>query len=140
MKAARLLGIPQIPCHNHLLNNEVTAWVNSNDSIKGPLQSVHATMKKVRGSNKNMAVVRKTCNLCPEVGNDTRWSGWGKMMGKYQRIRSDLIVAHDEEDTNFTMNKTTVFKRKAKKVNGCFTDINVVVISLQTRLYVLKSV
>ena len=140
MKAARLLGIPHIPCHNHLLNNEVTAWVNSHTCVKGPLTSVHDTMKKIKTSNKNMAVVRKLCNLCPEVGNETRWTGWGRMMGKYQRMRPNLIEAHDDEDTKFTMNKTAAFKKKAEKVNGCFVDVNVVMISLQIHFYKLKEV
>ena len=96
-------------------------------------------MVKVRQSNKNMAVIRKTTNLCPEVGNDTRWLGHGRMMGKYNRMRTDLIKAHDDEDTSFPMNKTAAFKRKAEKVTGCFTDINVVAATLQTRMYKLKS-
>ena len=102
--------------------------------------SIHDTMKKIKTSNKNMAVVRKLCNLCPEVGNETRWTGWGRMMGKYQRMRSHLIEAHNEEDTKFTMNKTVGFKKKVEKVNGCFVDVNVVTVSLQTRLHKLKSV
>ena len=139
IKAARLLGIPHLPCHNHLLNNEVKEWVSKNSSVSTTLTSVHRTMKKVRQSNKNMAVVRKTCKLCPEVGNDTRWLGHGRMMGKYNRMRPDLMKAHDDDDTNFPMNKTAAFKRKAEKLTGCFTDINVVAATLQTRMYPLKS-
>ena len=97
-------------------------------------------MKKLRGSNKNMAILRKTCNLTPEVRNKTRWTGWGRMMGKYNRMRGDLLTAHDDEASNFTMNKSAQFKKKAEKVNGTFRDINVVAVTLQTRMYKLKSV
>ena len=62
------------------------------------------------------------------------------MMTKYNQMRGDLITAHEDEDSNFTMNKTAVFKKRSKKVNGTFTDINVVAYSLQTRLYKLKCV
>ena len=96
-------------------------------------------MTKVKGSLKNMAVLRKLTKLCPEVGNDTRWTGHGSMMRKYQRTRGDLITAHDADDTNFPMNKTSQFKRTAEKVSGCFQDSNVVAISMQTHLYKLKS-
>ena len=61
------------------------------------------------------------------------------MMGKYHRIRADLVKALEEDDTSFPMNKTAVFKKKAEKVTGCFGNINVVATSLQTRLYKLKN-
>ena len=132
LKAAKLLGIPHIPCHNHLLHNEVNAWVNKHESVKNTVSSVENTMKKLRGSNKNMAILRKTCNLTPEVRNKTRWTGWGRMMGKYNRMRGDMLTAHDSEESNFQMNKSVQFKRKAEKVNGTFRDINVVAVTLQT--------
>ena len=96
-------------------------------------------MTKVKGSLKNMAVLRKVTKLCPEVGNATRWTGHGSMMRKYQRTRCDLITAHDADDSNFQMNKSTIFRRTAEKVSGCFQDATVVAISMQTHLYKLKS-
>ena len=140
LKAAKLLKIPHIPCHNHLLHNEVNMWVSQNDTIRNTVASVEHTMKKVRQSNKNMAVLRKTCRLTPEIRNKTRWTGWGRMMRKYNRMRGDLITAHEDEDSSFTMNKTPAFKKRSEKINGTFTDINVVALSLQTRLYKLKCV
>ena len=95
-------------------------------------------MTKIKGSLKNMAVLRKLTKLCPEVGNATRWTGHGNMMQKYQKTRSDLITAHDADDTNFPMNKSTQFKRTAEKCSGCFRDANIVAISMQTHLYKLK--
>ena len=117
---AKLFGLPQIPCHNHLLNNEVNAWVESTPCVKGTLKSVNRTMTKVKGSLKNMAVLRKITKLRPEIGNATRWTGHGRMMRKYQTARSDLMTAHDAEDTKFPMNKSTQFKKKLRKFLRAF--------------------
>ena len=140
LKVARLLGIPHIPCHNHLLHNEVNAWVKKHESVNNTVTSVETTMKKLRGSNKNMAILCKTCRLIPEVRNKTRWTGWGRMMVKYNQMRGDMLTVHDDEDSNFTMNKSAQFKRKAEKVYGTFRDITVVAVCLQTRMYQLKCV
>ena len=94
-------------------------------------------MKGVKNSLKNAAVLRKLTRLAPEVGNATRWTSWGRMMGKYSRIRADLIVALQEEDAAIEINATNVFKRRAEKIGGLFADINMVALLLQTRLYKL---
>ena len=133
------MGMPHIPCHNHLLNNKINAWVESTPCVKGTLKSVNRTMTKVKGSLKNMAVLRKITKLRPEIGNATRWTGHGRMMRKYQSTRSDLMTAHDADDTNFPMNKSTQFKKKAESVSGCFQDTNVVAFSMQHQLYKLRS-
>ena len=115
-----MLGLPHIPCHNHLLNNEVNAWIGKTLCVKGTLKSVNRTMTKVKGSLKNMAVLRKITKLRPEIGNATRWTGHGRMMRKYQSTRSDLMTAHDADDTNFPMNKSTQFKKKLSLFLGVF--------------------
>ena len=97
-------------------------------------------MKKLGLSNKNMVILCKTCNLTPKVRNKTRWTGWGRMMGKYNRMRGDLLTVHDNEESNFQMNKLVSFEKKAEKVNETFRDINGVAMSLQTRMYKLKCV
>ena len=58
-------------------------------------------------------------------------------MGKYSRIRADLIVASQEEDAAIEVNTTNAFKKRAEKIAGLFADINMVAVSLQTRLYKL---
>ena len=137
IKVAKLLNIPHIPCANHLLNNEVNAWVKENDTVKNTLDSVQRTMKVVKNSLKNSAVLRKLTRLAPEVGNATRWTSWGRMMGKYSCIRADLIAASQEEDAAIEVNTTNAFKKRAEKIAGLFADINMVAVSLQTRLYKL---
>ena len=101
------MGLHHVPCHNHILKNEVNAWVESTPGVKGALKNVNRTMTKVKGSLKNMAVLHKLTKMRPETGNATRWTEHGRMMRKYQTTRSDLMVAHDADDTNFPMNKTT---------------------------------
>ena len=95
-------------------------------------------MTGVKVSLKNSAVLRKMTRLAPEVGNTTRWTSWGNMMDKFQRMRTDLIAASEEEDGTVQLNTSAVFKRKAEKITGCFRDINVVAYSMQTRMYKLS--
>ena len=59
------------------------------------------------------------------------------MMGKYSRIRADLIVVSHKEDAAIEINATGTFKRRAEKIGGLFADINMVALLLQTRLYKL---
>ena len=92
------------------MNNEVNAWVKKTAAVRNTLKSVNNTMAKVKGSLKNMAVLQKLAKLCPDVGNDTRWTGYGRMMRKYQRTRPDLVSAHDTDDTNFLIDKSGIFK------------------------------
>ena len=60
-----------------------------------------------------MVVLQKLTKLHPETGHETRWTGHGRMMRKYQTTRSDLITAHDADDTNFPMYISTQFKQKS---------------------------
>ena len=140
MKVARLLKIPHIPCSNHLLNNEVNAWVKDHETVRNTLDSVKRSMKAVKGSLKNTAVLRKMTRLAPEVGNATRWTSWGRMMHKYLRIRSDLISAADDNDASIVVNRTAIFKKRAEKISGLFEDVNMVALSMQTRLQKLSVV
>ena len=104
----QLLGMPHIPCHNHSLNNKIDAWVESTLCVKGTSKSVNKLITKAKGSLKNMVVLQKLTKLHPETGHETRRTGHGRMMRKYQTTKSDLIIAHDAYDTNLLMNKSTV--------------------------------
>ena len=106
--------------------------------MKNLLESVKKSMKAVKNSLKNTAVLRKMTRLAPEIGNATRWTSWGRMMHKYLRIRSDLISAADDNDASITVNRTANFKKRAKKISGLFEDVNMVALSMQTRLRVRR--
>ena len=112
--------------------------MKDHETVRNTLDSVKRSMKAVKGSLKNTAVLRKMTRLAPEVGNATRWTSWGQMMHKYLRIRSDLISAADDNDASITVNRTTGFKKRAEKISGLFEDINMVAWSMQTRLQKLS--
>ena len=87
LKAARILGIPHVNCHNHLLNAEVNQWIKEHATIKETGETAQNEMKVARGSLKKQAVLRKMTNLKPEVGIATRWTSWGGMMIKHGRMK-----------------------------------------------------
>ena len=95
-------------------------------------------MKVVKGLLKNTAVLRSLTNLQPEVGNATRWTSWGSMVIKYQRIRDHLITGSEMDDTNYEMDTSMGFRRKCEAVKQIFEDINMVAVSMQTKLYMLS--
>ena len=90
LKAAQLLGLPHVNCHNHLLNAEVNQWIKEYATIKKTVETAQNEMKVARGSLKNQAVLRKLTNLTVEVGNDTKWTSWGTMMAKHHRMKDIL--------------------------------------------------
>ena len=138
-KVAKLLGIPHIPCSNHLLNSETQYMISNAPVLANVLDSIHETMVGVKGSIKNTAVLRSLTNLRPEIGNATRWTGWGRMLRKYIRIRPCLLEATENEDANIPMNCGLAFKRKAERQALMFEDINAVAISMQKKLYTVSA-
>ena len=111
LKAARLLGLPHIPCNNHLLNNEINLWIKTSQPIKSTLDKVKDYMSKVKKSLKNSAVLRSITRLHPEVGNATRWTSWGSMMMKFMKIRDSLIECATVDGTTIEVDESVVFRR-----------------------------
>lgn len=140
IKAARLLAIPHVNCHNHLLNAEINQWIKQNHIIKETVDTAQEEMKIARGSLKNQAVLRKTTNLKPEVGNATRWTSWGTMMMKHRRMSDDLREASLQPNNTIQADQSWVFQSRAMKVTKMFEDINMTAVSMQTRLYPLHLV
>ena len=138
-KVARLLGIPHIPCNNHLFNSEVQYMVTHNNGLKAVLDSIHGTMAAVKGSLESSAVLRLLTWLKPEIGNETHWTGWGMMLRKYVRIRLLLLEASENDDANFPMDARQVFRRRAEKQALMFEDINSIAISMQHKMYTLSA-
>ena len=59
---------------------------------------------------KNSAALRILMDLQPEIHNETRWSGKGKMIQKRIRIRSELIEASSDHNSNNDINDNTTYK------------------------------
>ena len=140
LKAARLLGLPHVNCHNHLLNAEVNQWIKEHGTIKKTVETAQNEMKVARGSLKNQAVLRRMTNLKPEVGNATRWTSWGCMMMKHGKMKEHLREGSLLDNNTIQADQSWAFQQNSVKVTKMFEDINMTAVSLQTRLYPLKNV
>ena len=137
-KVARILGIPHVTCNNHLFNSEVQYMVSNTNALKAVLDSIHDTMVAIKGSIKNLAVLRRLPKLKPEMGNDIRWIDWGRMLRKYVKIRPKLLEASENVDANISIDSRPSFKRKAENQALMFEDINSIAVSMQHGLYALS--
>jgi len=137
IKTAVLLGIPHVPCTNHLLNHEVETMVDATkedeNGIGKVCHSTHITMSKVKGSNKNSSCLRKHTKLRPTIANDTRWVGKAQMMKKYELIRPFLVVAQEDDDAAFPMDNTKPFRKAAQNATKVLSDIKCITDSLQKK-------
>ena len=143
-RAAKLMGIPHIPCKNHLLSSEVENMVSCSREearilgVADIIDKVHQTMSKAKGSIKNAAVLRGLTHLRPSPLNGVKWSTKATMLNKFDRIRDQLIEANEDDDCEITIDDSNQFKVAAKKLSAMFHEINAVTLALQTRLYPLK--
>ena len=103
------------------------------------LDSIHDTMVAVKGSLKNSAVLRISTNLKPEMGNDTRWTGWGIMLRKYVKIHHKLLEASENVDANIPIHIRLSFKCRAEKQALLFEDIDSIDVSMQHKLYTISA-
>ena len=109
-----------------------------NDSIKTTLETIRNTMKVVKGSLKNTAILRTLTNLNTEIGNTTRWKYWGTMAMKYKRTWDHLSKVSQYDEKNYKIGTSLFFWRKCEAVKSIFEDINMVAVSMQKRMYKLS--
>ena len=114
-KIAKLLSIPHIPCKNHLLNSEVNYMTSKSNELSDVLESVQKTMRQCKKSLRNAAVLRNLTTLKPILHNKTRWSGKYDTLSRFIKIRSSLIDATNDENTNIDINTINCFLTKVKK-------------------------
>ena len=138
VKTCKLLGIPHIPCKNHLLNSEVNNMVETNRDMNDKIETVQKTMKQCKRSIKNMAILRKISDFSPVLYNKTRWSGKHYVLKRFVTMRDDLIEAQTEEQSNFEMNASPAFFKAVKKYEGWMKEINLATKQLQTSQYTLS--
>ena len=137
-RTARLLKIPHIPCKNHLLNSEVNVMINSDTALEATIDKVHQTFKDIKGSLKNMAVLRKLTIYVPVLYNKTRWSGKYYMFRQYMRMKNELNEANDDEESEFTYDNRAAFRNKIEKYTNIMKAINIPTKHLQTKLLPLS--
>ncbi|CAJ1933491.1 unnamed protein product [Cylindrotheca closterium] len=141
-KTARDLKVPHIPCNNHLLNHQVEEMLKATTTTEGnggdgnglgdAVNKVHESMTKLKGSNKNMGVLRKHTHYKPQLRNQTRWTGVFTMMDNFLRMRNPMILALTDKDTDFPMDQSEDFEAKARNIRKMLFNINEVTKLLQT--------
>ncbi|CAJ1962544.1 unnamed protein product, partial [Cylindrotheca closterium] len=89
-------------------------------------------MTKLKGSNKNMGVLRKDTHYKPQLRNQTRWTGVFTMMDNFLRMRNPMILALTNKDTDFPMDQSEDFEAKARNIRKMLFNINEVTKLLQT--------
>ena len=85
-KLARLLGLPHVPCSNHLLNPDVKKWVKEDKALKNLIENIVRTMKQAK-TQKNTTALSAETHLKLVLHNETRWSGIRSMLACFVRIR-----------------------------------------------------
>ena len=83
-------------------------------------------------------MLRTLTNLHAEIGNATRWKSWGTMVMKHQRIRDHIIEGSQHYETNYKNDTSLDFWRKFEVVKSIFEDIDIIAVSMQTRMYKLS--
>lgn len=134
LKTARLLGVPHICCTNHLLNHEVETMFKETKEDNGmgsTIDAVQATMTKLKGSNKNMSVLRTHTLIKPQLRNQTRWNGAFTMMNTFVALRNYMILSHGDENTDFEMDQSAAFEARATKITKMLEAINAITTELQ---------
>ena len=143
-KMARLMKKPHLACMNHLLSSEVEHMVDASRAegsalgVADVVDKVHKTMSDAKGSIKNAAVLRTLTKLRPSMANGVKWSSKATMMRKFDRIRSDVIVANESEDCDISIDTSNNFEAAARKTGLMFQEINSMTVAMQTRLYPVK--
>lgn len=95
-KLARLMHVPHIPCHAHLLNSAIQAFL---DPHKDLIERVNTICSRVRNRKALRQIVKKATKLLPIVKPTTivRWRAVFEMLQRYVRIRG-AIPFHEDSD------------------------------------------
>ena len=133
LKIARLLGLPHVPCGNHLLNLDIREWVKNDAVLNNTVKKIARTMRQAK-SQKNSAALSHETTLKPVMNNDTRWSGIRCMLERFVRIREDLIRTAEKDGTDLEVEDGANFARICRKYLVYMEELDSTTKLLQTRL------
>ena len=136
-KLARLLGLPHVPCSNHLLNPDVKKWVKEDKALKNLIENIVRTMKQAK-TQKNTAALSAETHLKLVLHNETRWSGIRSMLACFVRIRDQLIDVAETDGCELEVEESGLFVRRCKKYLLHKEQFDTVTKLLQTRLQPLN--
>ncbi len=70
------------------------------------LNSVQATMTQCRRRLRNRATLRNLTDLSPVLPCTTRWFGYARTISRYNRLRKELIILTEDENTDLRIDTT----------------------------------
>jgi hypothetical protein len=111
----------------------------ADNGMGSTIDAVQATMTKLKGSNKNMSVLRTHTFIKPQLRNQTRWNGAYTMMKTFTVLRNDMILTHGDENTDFKMDQSSAFEARAKKIPKMLKAINDITTELQQSKLTISS-
>ncbi len=128
---ARILKIPHIGCLSHKLNIDVNEMLKSNKSMTMTLNSVPATINQCRRRLRNRDTLRNINDLTPVLPCETIWSEYARMISRYNRLRKELMIVAEDENTDLRINTTPQFYRNDIIIEKKLEEINFVVMESQ---------
>ena len=114
-RISRLADKPHIVCNNHKLNLEVNNMIEHHVELSKTIETVHQTMRAARTRLRNAAVLKNLTDLRPVMHNDTRWRGKRFMSVRFNQIRTELIAAAADDDSDIPIDASNVFLTKTRK-------------------------
>lgn len=134
-----LFNIPHISFNSHKINLEVNKIIDTTQSFKNTIDSIHNTMKSCKVKLKNADILQNLTDLKPMVHNKTRWSSKYYMLECFVRIRDKLVEAAEHSDADIDINVSDPFHNKVMKYAECMKEINQVAVALQERNWSLST-
>ena len=89
-----------------MLQSEFYLMKSKMHRLKHVLKDAHETMKGVKSSIKNSAILRNLTPRRPILSNDTHWTGNHDVLLQHTRIGTFLQEACGNENANFCMNRS----------------------------------
>ena len=92
-KVVKLLDIPHVPCLNHCFALDVNKMDKANSPISLHCQKIYETLQAVKGSIKNVAIVRSFTDLKVKVVDTCKWNEKALTTMRFDKMFEDLRKA-----------------------------------------------
>lgn len=139
LKLAELLQVPHVACSNHALALDMKDTVSSDGRLEHMFDLVNATMKSVKGSSKNAALLRNLTKLTVKIDQETRWSAKYEMLLQFTKLRPHFVNISANQKSSLVFNDAPGFARAVVETTSWMEQVNVVTLTMQKHLISLAS-
>lgn len=131
-RLAKDMGIPHLPCHNHEFNLDIGEMKKDENSyLSKHIQEVRAIVAKVKGSIREVAILRRFTDLKPHLKNTCKWTGDYSTVNRFGELYPDLKAAAMEDDSRIAFDTTVKFKMTNDRVRKQLEGMSVIHGNLQ---------